>query len=269
MTLSYTQRKAVYDFIPKKYDIPVKDDNVLQNLLVTVMYENQKQWDVYPRIVLGYRTTGTPRKSNPPLGFLRAQEKYTTDEQHIYRTGTDKYVLDVEKASSITKVWGTVSGSKHIFTASQYQLLTSTNEIEFITATKPDANTIFYVTYNHKTVRIRRGQELYDTLTVTIYARDYRDEDRKIFANGTLIAESIADALKQQFDYYFDDQLESTYNMCVIETTPTRDIDVLSEGEGEIDRKRRFEVNIAHVEEVTSLVESIETAEIDSITVNT
>ena len=98
--------------------------------------------------------------------------------------------------------------------------------------------------------------------------RDYKQEEPpNLFANGALIAEEIAKALQQKFLYQFETLLYSTYNMSVTDVTEIRDLDVLTDSE--YDRKRRFEVLIAYCEEYVTYDPSIETAEIQQITIIT
>ena len=269
MTLSYDQRKAIYDFIANSYDIPATRGQTLKNLMVTKVYRNQDQPDAYPRIVMGYTPVTIPRQMNSPLTMVRAQERRTDDEEHKYRSGINEYTLDVEKAKEITEVKGTVSGSTYIFLSSEYQLDTTNNEVEFLGPSYPDVNTTFYVSYTHETVRTREGREVVDTLELVVYARDKTPDDEKdpppFFVNGTLIAESIAHALIKRFNYYFDRLLEARYNMMLRNISDVVDLDIMPEGSDEWDRKRRIEVQIAYIEEELFYDPTIETTEIQQV----
>lgn len=112
--------------------------------------------------------------------------KSTSEEEHIYLTGTNKYLLSNIPTSNISLVTGTLSAvSGHTFIkGTDYQLIDNTSNgfydtIEWLGTDKPDNNTIIYISYQRRAA----GDELCRFIAQEInkYLRDnWRDWTERI-----------------------------------------------------------------------------------------
>lgn len=191
-------------------------------------------------------------------------EKTTLELEFAYR-------LSVNYAYEVVEVKGTVSGSEYTFDPSEYQLVEEGptgfyKSIQFLGPTYPDDETYFTVTYKHAWVREWQGGEFTDSLSVNVWAKDYKDKTPtgdEIFINGILIAQSIAEYINQWFRYNCDDLSDS---FTVDSVTEIRDLDGTIEGE--MERRRQFDVVIAHVESVEKTkVATVEEVDTPTITI--
>lgn len=181
------------------------------------------------------------------------------------------YRLSIDYAYEIVRVVGTVGGSEYTFDPSEYQLVEENitgyyKSIQFLGPTYPDDGTSFTVEYKHAWVRSWQGGEFRDIVSVEVWAKDSEIDTPsgdKRFINGMLIVQELVEIFTQWFRYFCDDLSDE---FTVDSVTEARDLDSTIEGEEE--RRRQFDVYIAHVESVEKTkVATIETVDTPDYTV--
>ena len=260
--LSRAQRKLIYQGMPEEITIEGKTFTVAKR------YANQYKAEVFPAVTLRFGGLTDPKTLN--LDRVRRKEVNSTVSD-TYVTGTDLYELDPDYAMSISSVVGVVSGSAYTFDPTEYQLANQGptgyySQIEFLGPTKPDNGSTFSVTYKHAWVRSWQGGEFRDVVSVEVWAKDSEIETpagEKKFVNGMLIVQELVEIFTQWFRYFCDD-LSNEFT--VDSVSEVRDLDGTVEGEEE--RRRQFDVHIAHVESVEKTkVATIETVDEPDYTV--
>lgn len=250
--LTYAERKTVFDLIPTSYSITGPQGTETFGS-ISKRYANQFVLETpLPAIVVNF-----PEESVEIFEPLLQKRRTRTVSVDTFTksVGVDKYVLTISSADEIKKVVGTVGGTpKTTIPSTDYQLLTSTNEIELLGPTRPDDTTDFTVEYNHQIFRRFKGQELADLLTVNVYADDKHEQNNKTFP-GIVVAEQIAERLRQYFLWEFNEN-----GLLAVRFSSIRDLDFLLE-ETQYRRRRQFDFQVRHLAELEEQVETIETVD--------
>lgn len=240
--LGYDVKKSIYDLIPVDYTVRGFTVHVAKR------YANQFVADVFPAITLKYAMLGV--ESFRPLDNIRNMVQITKDT-NTYTTGTTKYDLEIERTDEIKKVWGVVAGASYVFDPIEYQLLTLTNELEFLGPNYPDDGSTFYVRYHHDLIRVFLGGEFYDLVSFSAWADDeYIDAATSTRINGIVIAEKVANDLRKFMMYNLDVNGTVITNASLI-----RDLDDLAGAE--YHRRRQFDLRVRHTEMVEIQIENI------------
>ncbi len=243
--LSAALKKIIYDLIPTNVTV----DGIA--FVGNKRYANQHLAEPsYPSIVLNYSLTD----NNIYMPFSSWRKSSNKSEQTFtYATGTNDYDVTYYPLKAIESIVGTVLGVAYTFDPAEYTIL-DTDTIRFLGPTYPDDTTTFEVTYTHKLVRQIIGSELYDNLSVNIYAEDYYNESNQDNVNGIKIAVALTDLVKKFFKYF--NRLQSNDDIVVRDVSDVRDLDELMQEPEK--RRRQFDVHLAHVESEELTVETIE-----------
>jgi len=242
--LTYDDKKDIYSKIPTSFTVRG------QTVPVVVRYANQWEADIWPAIILEYTEDTVKSYDFIDLNYDSTNQKI---EDITFVSGTLVYSLSGTKVKEIVTVEGLLSGRRHTFVqGTDYQLDAVNDEIEWLGVDVPDDGTDFRILYKFKWVRLMKGGEKFDILSVNVMAKDWGSVDTNNFINGIVLAEEIAGQLHRLFEY----SIEPPDNTVFVTESTIRNLDALTEGEYQ--RRRQFDVRIRHVELVETLVESIE-----------
>jgi len=240
--LTPEQRLELFRAIPSEFVVNG------QSLTIPIRYASQWENDTWPCIILEY--TSLSEKSYDFINLVYNKTNQQMDEI-TFTSGTSVYSLSMTLVWIIDEVQGFLLDRLHTFVNGvDYQLTGDT--IEWLGADEPDNGSYFYVTFKSKWIRILKGGEKFDILSVNVLTKDYGDVDEGTYINGIVLADSIAGQLHKYFEYSMT-MPDNTVN--VTEATIVN-LDALVEGEYQ--RRRQFDVKIRHVELVETLVESVE-----------
>lgn len=239
--LSDAQRRTIFTQIPSSFTIDS------ENVTASKKYANQFSEDVFPAIVLNYPNYDNEIYVHPDDRGKVAEE---TTDTFTYNTGTDNYLLTISPADIINEVHAYVSGRFKKIDSANYHLDTVTNEIVWDGPTYPDDATNFTVEYHHKLVRIFKRTPLYDLLSISVYAENYKKTGGGEI-NGIIVSQKIAKDVKEFLRYTFEDDDLILTNFSLV-----ADLDDLAAGE--YTRRRQFDCWVRHIEEVEFTVENIE-----------
>jgi len=255
--LTETQKAWIIRRIPNEVTV----DNVA--FKAGKRYGNQFEFDMFPAIVLTYAEQSNFMGHWPILNNKRRWTNQTKENVR-YRNGVLVYILTVDQPDMLVSVTGTVAGSAYSFGIGDTRdvYVNSSRELEFTGATLPDADTLVLVEYTHRTVRLEKGNEVNDRLTVDIWAEDYDDraDGAGPYVNGVKIVNALTKVVHEWFRYVEDiyddagDRVDVTFK-----TEAIRNLDDVVESN--IRRLRQFEVYIAHIEGLTEQIPSVETVE--------
>jgi len=235
-------RRQIYYEMPSQFTIKGIEFKVPKR------YANQFFAEVFPAIVLQY--TEYDNVIFEPLTGLRLKTGHSTDAI-TFETGVTIYNLQVVPVRKILRVVGKVGGVTYEFKQEEFALVNS-DKIQFLGPTFPDDGSEVLITYSHKWVRQFQGCEIYDNLSVNVYAQDYKYNGKTL--NGILIAEHIANVIKHWLKYSLD-----IPGVVVRQVSELRDLDVLTQQP--IIRRRQFDARVVYTETVETRVETVEEVE--------
>jgi len=192
--LSDTQKQTIFRGIPEDFEYA--------GLFITASkrYANQYMADIHPAIVLQYIAQNNP--ANEILDDKYDETKVRKDRIR-YKSGTLTYELSIGHVTSITEVTGTKSGVAHTFVPADYTLVDE-DKITFTGVSLPDNNTDVLVTFISEWMFGRKGTLMADTLQISVFACDIKNEQTGKTINGIKIVDYLAQQIYNHFKYEFE-----------------------------------------------------------------